>query len=268
MPATTLYTRTGGGNTALGNAVIGRRAVPNTLPSVVVEAKAHPTTLHGGAVHPKRLNPRGVTTNAPRSIITGDPIHQLIRSGPAPKPLEHERQLRHPGKRGDMEGVGDLLPIQREGEVARKRRHQALQGQRRAQLAASGGKVALGVGKLSGFDIIKSPLVRPGLPAGRQDVSAATEAHNITETSYQQLTQPAGLSKSMPAPGTAAPVSATSRALLELAPVTVTLPPGVVTDASATTKPPGFGDDTTQGSAGRVIFMVAAVAVAFLILRR
>lgn len=263
-----VYQTTGGGAGSLSNALTVRKAVPHSQPTTVIPAHPRPTTRAPqtfGA--PGRLpHPKHGSANAPLSKITGEPIRQLERTRNAPMP---NRDLvmasRNPAKDGDFEGVGNLMPIKRESENSRKRRHLALQGERRNLVASLGGKVVLG-NKGSGLDYYKGIRLKPALPDGRADVSAATRPTGIVTSTYLHTATPAGTATRLALEGMRADDIRRKSTLPAASHDNIELSRVAIMRANKTALI--SGDDTAQDSTGRFMFLIAATVVAVLILKR
>lgn len=256
----TVYLETGGSDGVLGNASIVRTAVPVGRPTAVAESPARPSTRRPWkvpAVHPRT----GAATARPEQL-RGDPILQLERSrNPAPPNAALYMAPRHPGKRGDMEGIGDALPMRRESPNATRVRRNAISDARRRIAHDSRPVVKLGT-KGDGLAFMKGPRIRPALPNGVEYHVAPTAPLQLRTTSYFETTMPAGTAAALaqPVPVHALPatrIASSSIARVDVSPVTIAR-----ADAAAGTTRESGGE-----SLGRFLFMAGALVLAIMVVR-
>jgi hypothetical protein len=253
---------TGGGAGPLSNELTGRSGVPRGLAVVKVEATPRPTTRAQWQVG-KLPHPKAGLTNSPDEMVLGDPIVQLNRTRNAALPnAELVHQVKHPAKAGDMEGVGDKMPIRREAENSRRRRQLALAGVRREHLGNTRTRVVLGTTG-SGLDFYRNSRIRPALPGGREEVPTITPSLGKRGSSYLHSTMPEFAlrrleAERVTAPPVTRPAKPAGGMRVDITPVQV---------ASASRVALISGDDTAPESAGRFTFMLAALLVAWLVLK-
>jgi hypothetical protein len=252
---------TGGGSGPLSNELTGRSGVSRGLAVVRVEAPALPTTLTQWQLG-RLPGPKAGLSNSPVEMVVGDPIVQLNRTRNAALPsAELHHQPKHPAKVADLEGIGDRMPMRREAENSRRRRQLALQGARREHLGDTRTRVVLGTTG-SGLDFYRAPRVKPALPGGRADVSTATPVIVGRGGTYLESTMPASVLARLSAERVTAPPATRP---VQTAGMRVEISPVLVAAASRTALISGA--DTAPESAGRFTFMIAALIVAWLVLK-
>lgn len=252
----------------LSNELIVRAARPVRLASVEApDGKLIPSTARPRFKSPDRMHPKSRTTDVPDSKITGEPIEQLNRSrNPwlTPRKRWGGRSVNpagHPAKRGVFELAGARLPILREPEAVRKRRAVALVGEFKRAIRAESPGVVLDTRGASGLDYYRNPRVKPALPNLRMDVPTATRPVHAVGSMFQLTTAPAYVSSRLADEGRALD----ARGYASPAPAGRAVPIRVPSLATQRASVDPAQTTTTKG--GRVLFFVAAAALAFMVLR-
>lgn len=254
-----VYVSTSGSDGPLGNATVFRKAVPNTRPSVTVPVNRGPSTRPAWNEKPITDPKRALTSDAAARKIMGDPIQQLNRTR---NPQRAPGMVgRHPLKKGDMEGIGDKMPIQRESAVSRQRRIFALEGVRREKVASMGPRVTLGTNG-SGLEFYKGPRIKPALPGGVAEVPAVTEYAKGRASSLLDLTTPGGTAAQLNTAATMMPLGSTAypepAEVVELSPVEV----------SRASSLPGVGAAKVANNGGHALAWAAVGVIVFLVVLR
>jgi hypothetical protein len=149
--------------------------------------------------------------------------------------------------------------IPREGDSTRHRRRLQIHGARRQAIAAAGGQVVLGING-SGMEFYKGVRVKPALPGGRADVSAATVPVELGTSTYIGSTMPAGVAASLAGESHLAASSTVAAGFAEVDAIT----PSPVALKSAMVL---SGEPSGADKAGQFLFMLAALFVAWKVLK-
>lgn len=251
IPLTTSTAATG----PLSNASLVRAGAPVVRPGVAIVQRI-PNAVGQVLQYPRRLDPKDVTSDQPAEKIAGDPILQLRRSRPhTPRPHIYTRG-QHPEKTPVFAHIPSAT-LKRQGSVQRSRERLAMDKAYRDRLRQLTTHTVPDPPAFTGLDFYREPRVKPALPGGRLAVQAPTNPVGLRVGTWLDVTTPVGTQARLAAETVARPMSG-----VKVAPPEETF----VEPALAVVPPAAASPEPKAESAGRLVFLVAAVAVAWMVL--
>jgi hypothetical protein len=213
-----------------------------------------------------RIPIRGGSSTSLPHFLQGDPIHQLEASrNPAPR---QPPAIYHDDKAGDFSRFAQNIDIVKTHPQRQSQRRNILRMAHDVAIINAGSTAHLGYG-LNGHAVYAAPRFKPALPNGRADLPAVTGQQGYTG-SYLLTTAPAKVEGNLAVEEYNASFNRSAMPVARNDSITISTARLGETSTYNTQVQDEKGTPTESAgkSAGKLIFLVAAVLIAFWVLKR
>jgi hypothetical protein len=240
-----------------------RQGSPVKTVAIAVDVKTQPP----GETIVTRIPIRGGSTVSRDHMVSGDPIEQLERS--TNPPARRPPAIWTDEKFGDLTHVARGVDIQKAHPEVQSGHRNILKREHDLAIIKASPVVELGSG-LNGHAVYAAPRFKPNLPAGRSDLPLETTMRDRTSTWLEQ-TMPSDVVNRLSLQGKVAAAGVPLAAQPISKPDTVSVPIGHltgVTFSQSVTDAKGTPTETPGQALGKIVFLLAALLVAFWVLGR